>query len=56
MLGGRAEGSRVLLEHLPLFLLSQALVRSREERRGNLEGEEILEEKEESVLEEEEVL
>lgn len=29
------EGSRVLLEHLPLFLLSQALVRSGEEWGGN---------------------
>lgn len=34
-IGGRAEGSPVVLEHLPLFLLSQALVRkSREGREG----------------------
>lgn len=38
MLGGRAEGSRVLLEHLPLFLLSQALVRSREEEGAGNRG------------------
>lgn len=51
MLGGRAEGSRVLLEHLPLFLLSQALVRSGEEREagGGLKEEEIEEEKDKSV-------
>lgn len=34
--GGRVEGSCELLEHLPLFLLSQALV-----RRGDKSGKEI---------------
>lgn len=32
--GGRVEGSCVLLEHLPLFLLSQALVRRRKTKVG----------------------
>lgn len=44
--GGGAEGSCVLLEHLPLFLLSQALVRRGKE--GSATGEAIEEKKEES--------
>lgn len=32
--GGRVEGSCVLLEHLPLFLLSQAMVRRGETTGG----------------------